>query len=303
MSTAFTLDLEDHTGAYARRGRHLDVAWRILDWCDAQDIRGTVFVVGRLAASAPDLVREVAARGHEVACHSWSHEALDRLGAEAFRADTLRAKGVLEDIVQRRVVGYRAPVFSLTRATSWAPAILREAEFEYSSSVMPARNPLHGFPEAPDRPFRWPSGLVELPCPVRRLGPLSVPYLGGIYLRYLPLRVVESRAPRARGVVPPVLAMGDAGGTIRARHDAEDDTAAVTPVAAVGPAAGDVLLPVETDHAPAAIPALDKDYGSIDEHPTSDSDGVLAAWPGQRKRVIPRITPPGAPYRGGAVPP
>ncbi|MBX3275025.1 MAG: polysaccharide deacetylase family protein [Sandaracinaceae bacterium] len=201
MTAAFTLDLEDHTGAYAPRGRHIDVARRILDWCDAQDIRGTVFVVGRLAASAPELVRELAARGHEVACHSWSHEPLGQLGPEGFRADTLRAKALLEDVAQHRVVGYRAPIFSLTRATPWAPDVLREAGFEYSSSVMPAPNPLHGFPEAPAHPFRWPSGLVELPCPVRRIGPLTVPYLGGVYLRYLPLRLVERWASRADGTV------------------------------------------------------------------------------------------------------
>jgi hypothetical protein len=56
---------------------------------------------------------------------------------------------------------------------------------------MPAANPLYGFPTAPRHPFVWPNGLIELPCPVAELGPLTLPYLGGIYLRYLPAVVVE----------------------------------------------------------------------------------------------------------------
>jgi hypothetical protein len=57
--------------------------------------------------------------------------------------------------------------------------------------VLPARNPLYGWPGQPRHPFRWPGGLVELPCPVAALGPLSNPYLGGVYLRVLPWTAIR----------------------------------------------------------------------------------------------------------------
>jgi hypothetical protein len=43
-----------------------------------------------------------------------------------------------------------------------------------------------GWPDAPRRPFAWPSGVLELPVPVGRFGPLLLPFLGGMYLRWLP---------------------------------------------------------------------------------------------------------------------
>jgi polysaccharide deacetylase family protein (PEP-CTERM system associated) len=186
---AFTLDLEDHLGRYNATSRYLAVTPRILDFLDELGVRGTVFVVARIAEASPALVREVARRGHEVACHSYTHRPLTLEYADNFYADTRRAKEVLEECIGRPVTGYRAPVFSLTRASPWAESLLAEIGFRYSSSVLPARNPLHGFAGAPRTPFRWPSGLVELPCPVGRLGPLTLPYLGGVYLRYLPRRL------------------------------------------------------------------------------------------------------------------
>lgn len=195
----FSLDLEDHTGAYAPTGRYIDNTRRLMDRCEEASVRGTVFVVGRVAETAPALVRDIAARGHEIACHSWAHVALDKLTPEAFRADTVRAKQCLEDVTGHTVSGYRAPVFSVTQATLWAVPILAEAGFTYSSSIMPAPNPLYGMPGAPHHPFRWKNGLVEFPCPVHTVGSLSLPYLGGIYLRYLPMPLVRRWAEKTRG--------------------------------------------------------------------------------------------------------
>jgi len=56
---------------------------------------------------------------------------------------------------------------------------------------MPARNPINGFPGAPQNPFYWQNGLLEIPAPVAKVGPLSLPFLGGIYLRYLPAIIIK----------------------------------------------------------------------------------------------------------------
>ena len=46
---------------------------KILETLAAQCVKATYFMVGRMAAAYPELVRKVAAAGHTVGTHSWSH--------------------------------------------------------------------------------------------------------------------------------------------------------------------------------------------------------------------------------------
>jgi peptidoglycan/xylan/chitin deacetylase (PgdA/CDA1 family) len=48
----------------------------ILDALDVHCTRATFFVVGRMAVADPDMVREMARRGHTVGTHTWSHRNL-----------------------------------------------------------------------------------------------------------------------------------------------------------------------------------------------------------------------------------
>lgn len=179
-----TIDLEDH-GAGAARIE--SVTLRLLDALDAVGgARATVFVLGETAAAAPGLVRETARRGHEIACHGQRHRALGRESPGGLRAGLAGARARLEDLAGAPVLGFRAPMFSLTRRAVWATEVLGEVGFAYSSSVLPAWNPLHGFPGAPEEPFLWPAGVLEIPVPLGRIGPFRLPFLGGGYLRWLP---------------------------------------------------------------------------------------------------------------------
>lgn len=193
---SFTLDLEDHRPDATAEPRHVAATLRVLDELEGLGVRGTFFVVGELAETEPQLVREVAARGHELGLHDWTHLQLDRSDPERFREGLRKGKALLEDLGAQPVLGYRAPTFSLVPATVWATEVLVEEGFAYSSSVLPAKNPLHGFPGAPSEPFVWPSGLLELPPPMIDLGAARVP-LGGTYLRLLPLGIVRRRTSAA----------------------------------------------------------------------------------------------------------
>lgn len=193
MSTApvlppitFTFDLEEHRARPTSPPRYRVMTERVLDFLDGLAIKGTFFIVGDVVEAAPDLVRAIAARGHEVGSHSYRHAALAAESPRVFKTRIIAAKQRLEDVAGRRVLGFRAPMLSLTPATSWTADILAQAGFVYSSSVLPAANFLHGFPAAPREPFLWPSGLLEIPCPVARAGRFLLPFLGGMYLRYLP---------------------------------------------------------------------------------------------------------------------
>lgn len=186
MSITITLDLEDNRRSPDQQPRFVAMTERFLAFAETHGVTATVFVVGELARSHPRLVRQVAQAGHEVGLHGLRHVALDRIGPGRLREELTTGRALLEDVAEVPVRGFRAPIFSLTPRTAWAIEEIADAGFEYSSSVLPASNPLHGWPGAPRQAFRWTNGLVELPCPVAGRGRLLVPFLGGIYLRYVP---------------------------------------------------------------------------------------------------------------------
>jgi polysaccharide deacetylase family protein (PEP-CTERM system associated) len=179
--------------------RHLAATAALLDLLDETGARGTFFILGEVADSAPWLVRDIAARGHEVASHNQSHRALEALGPAALRKEAHRTRATLQDLSGQPVLGFRAPFFSLTERTEWAADTLLEVGHTYSSSVLPGCALLHGHRQAPQRPFAWPGGLLELPAPVARLGPLNLPLLGGMYLRYLAPWDLRFLVPRLEG--------------------------------------------------------------------------------------------------------
>lgn len=157
----------------------------LLDLLDRHGSRGTFFVLDAVARLEPGLVRDIARRGHEVASHGYAHRHLAEQSAAAFRTGMADARDRLAELIGAAPLGFRAPYFSLTPKAAWVPEILAELGFAYSSSLLPARNPLAGWPGAPRDAFRWPSGLVELPVPVARTGMMTLPFLGGMYLRWL----------------------------------------------------------------------------------------------------------------------
>jgi polysaccharide deacetylase family protein (PEP-CTERM system associated) len=193
---------------YARR---LDISTRwLLDQLAARDIRATFFVVGQIARQDPRLVQAIHNAGHEVASHGWDHQRVHNLTPSAFAEDIRRSKDALEQATGERVVGYRAPTFSIVHQTAWAIDVLVEQGIEYDSSVYPVRHDRYGIPLAPRAPFRA-SGLkhtiLEIPPATLRLLGVNVPVGGGGYFRLLPLFVLERALRQVRGDCDPPVAM------------------------------------------------------------------------------------------------
>ena len=210
---AFTVDLEDWY-----HGLEIDPAgWkgienrlaagteRLLDLLAAAGARATFFVLGAAAESAPGLVREIAARGHEIATHGYGHGFVSRMGPEAFRADLQRSLEVLAGLAPGPVRGFRAPYFSIVRGTEWAFEVLRECGLRYDSSVFPVRNYRYGVPRAPRRVHETHSGLVELPPSTWRLGGTNLPVAGGAYFRLYPYIVTRFGLGRVAAEGHPVV--------------------------------------------------------------------------------------------------
>ena len=199
MPITLTFDLEDNRRSPDQPERFVAMSERFLAFLAERDIMATVFIVGELGESHPDLVRRIAAEGHEIGLHGLRHVALGEIGPESFQAEIERGRALLQDAAGVEVAGFRAPIFSLTPETAWARDQILAAGFSYSSSVLPAASPLHGWPGAPREPFVWANSLVELPCPVIGRGRASLPPLGGVYLRYIPGPVITRAARRLGG--------------------------------------------------------------------------------------------------------
>jgi polysaccharide deacetylase family protein (PEP-CTERM system associated) len=153
-------------------------------------VKGTFFTLGWVAENYPEVVRRIAAAGHEVASHGMQHVRVWTQTPDEFRADARRAKALLEDISGQRVKGYRAASWSMDRRTPWAHEILAEAGYEYSSSVYPIAHDHYGVPDAPAEPFVVRSaGILEIPATTTRLAGRNVPAAGGGYFRLMPLPV------------------------------------------------------------------------------------------------------------------
>ncbi|MEZ5543322.1 MAG: DUF3473 domain-containing protein [Pseudomonadota bacterium] len=202
ITNALTVDVEDyfHVSAFAGRidpadwdGYRLrveDNTHRLLELFDGYNVRATFFVLGWVAERVPELIRQLAAAGHEVACHGYSHQLVYNQDPATFRAETMRSKALLEDIIQAPVDGYRAASYSITQRSLWALDILAEAGFRYDSSIFPIRHDRYGMPDAPRHPYRLttPAGheLTEFPLSTASLLGMRLPVAGGGYFRIFP---------------------------------------------------------------------------------------------------------------------
>ena len=91
-------------------------------------VTATFFVLGWVAERFPQIVRRIAADGHEVASHGYGHRLVYDLQPADFREDVRRAKAILEDVSGSRVDGYRASSFSITNRSLWALVIMISIE-------------------------------------------------------------------------------------------------------------------------------------------------------------------------------
>jgi polysaccharide deacetylase family protein (PEP-CTERM system associated) len=202
MLNAFTVDVEDyfHVANFADRihprqwdgfeSRVVGSTQRVLRLLDRHQVRGTFFVLGWVAERHPQLVREIAAAGHEIACHGYWHQIIYRQTRDEFAADLRLACSVLQQITGKPVAAYRAPSFSITRESLWALEVLAAAGITHDSSIFPVHHDRYGIPGAPRAPHPIATrhgALMEFPPSVVRLCGQNLPVSGGGYFRLFPL--------------------------------------------------------------------------------------------------------------------
>jgi polysaccharide deacetylase family protein (PEP-CTERM system associated) len=163
----------------------------ILTLLDAHRVKATFFTLGWIAERFPQLIRQIAEQGHELASHGYSHVRVTEQNPSSFAKDILNTKKLLEDISGRVVTGYRAASYSINRTNLWAHEEILKAGYRYSSSIYPIRHDLYGIPDAPRFAFRpiADADLVEIPVTTLEIGTRRIPCGGGGFFRLYPYPV------------------------------------------------------------------------------------------------------------------
>ncbi|HEX9931708.1 MAG TPA: polysaccharide deacetylase family protein [Allosphingosinicella sp.] len=207
MLNKFTVDVEDWFHGIApdparwslferRCGVGTNALLRLLE---PSGTKGTFFVLGDVARHEPEVVRAIAAAGHEIGSHGMLHERVTELGPARFRADLRQSIDTIEQIAGSKVVSYRAPFFSVDPGQNWFFEILAEEGIRHDSSIFPARTPNYGSPGASREPYDALPGLREWPISVAPLGPCRLPFAGGGWFRMMPgalFRLLRARHRR-----------------------------------------------------------------------------------------------------------
>ncbi len=170
------------------RTRVEDNVYKVIDLFAEAEVKATFFTLGWVARRHPEMIRRIVDSGHEIASHGYDHARVFTFDRRTFAEDIRKARAIIEDCSGQRVIGYRAPSFSIDQRTPWAFAELAEQGYAYSSSVAPVAHDHYGWPEAPRfafRPLPWAS-LIELPVTTAILGGKRVAAGGGGFFRVLP---------------------------------------------------------------------------------------------------------------------
>ncbi|MCP4266777.1 MAG: DUF3473 domain-containing protein, partial [Candidatus Brocadiaceae bacterium] len=205
MKNVLTVDVEDYFQVSALANSISRDDWgsipsrvtsnmhRLLDLFDEKNVRATHFVLGWVAERFPGLVKEIDNRGHEIASHGYSHQLIYNQAPDVFEQETRESKKILEDIIGKPVIGYRAASYSITRKSLWALDVLADCGFTYDSSIFPVLHDRYGIWGSPGLPhvLKTPQKqeLVEYPLSTYSIMGQTIPVAGGGYFRLYPYQL------------------------------------------------------------------------------------------------------------------
>ena len=173
----------------------------ILDLFKKYNVSATFFTLGYIAELYPELIEKIVSEGHEIASHSFSHYDLRKISKVQIEFDLKKSISSLEKISGEKIIGFRAPFFSISENNLYVFDILSKL-FKYDSSIFPARTPIYGIPDAPRFPYKMNSSnplhevqnadFLEIPPATLKI-PIfgNIPIAGGFYLRFLPTSLIK----------------------------------------------------------------------------------------------------------------
>jgi polysaccharide deacetylase family protein (PEP-CTERM system associated) len=182
---------------------------KLLDIFKNYDAKATFFVLGWIADKYPDLIREVAVAGHEIACHSFYHRMASSLTLEEFKKDTELAIDAIIKSCGQTPLGYRSPSWGMREDMLDKFEALTDFGFRYDSSIYPIYHDIYGDPNAPQKPheIELPSGrtMIEIPASTIKILGHTYPVGGGGWLRQLPYWFTRRGIKKLNRVGLPVM--------------------------------------------------------------------------------------------------
>ncbi|MFE5324419.1 polysaccharide deacetylase family protein [Paenibacillus sp. NPDC056579] len=167
---------------------HMDT---LLQMCSDAGCKATFFVLGCIGENYPDVVQAIAREGHDVASHGYGHELAYKQTFDEFKADVKKSVDILENLTGTKVLGYRAPSWSIVESNLHYLEALEELGMKYDASIFPVKTFLYGIPTAPTE-IHKPKvngrelGIYEVPMSVMNLTGKNMGYSGGFYFRFFP---------------------------------------------------------------------------------------------------------------------
>ena len=174
---------------------------KILKLFKKYNISSTFFTLGFIAEKYPELIEEIVKEGHEISSHGYYHKDLRKISSEDFEKDLVKSIKILEKISGEKVLGFRAPFFSINEDNFSVFKIMRKY-LKYDSSVFPVKTPLYGLPKAPRNIYQMDvnnpleinndSEFIEIPLATMKIPIIgNIPIAGGFHLRFLPIKFVK----------------------------------------------------------------------------------------------------------------
>jgi polysaccharide deacetylase family protein (PEP-CTERM system associated) len=179
---------------------------RVLSLLRSWGVHATFFVLGYIALREPGLVRAVAREGHEVATHGHFHRRVFELSPAEFEVDLCESLDAISAACGGKVIGYRAPEWSMRPHTLWALPLLRKHGILYDSSMVPlTRMGDRSFPRFPCRFTTIHGEIVEFPLTSMRCFGEHLPFTGGLPLRLTPYWYILSKVRQLNALGQPAL--------------------------------------------------------------------------------------------------
>lgn len=202
-----SIDLEDYycdlpfSDWEKYKSRVVDSTNIILNLFDKYKISATFFTVGYIAEKHPELIEKIISSGHEISSHTFSHPDLRKITKDEFVNDFKNSLSTLSRLSKEKILGFRAPFFSISENNFWVFDILKKY-LKYDSSIFPVKTSLYGIPRAPFYTYHVSDvnplthdenqDFIEIPPATLSLPVFGrLPIAGGFYLRFLPFPLIK----------------------------------------------------------------------------------------------------------------